>query len=107
MTKGKIIILDFQSCIFCTFARIALTSEINFSPDGITQIVILLEVSQKVSDSVSVNFCNLCFISLPLRKEILGTKSHRIFILEVKGYQGKMEVEETSVVNALRILLRN
>lgn len=37
----------------------------------------------------------------------MGTKSHKIFILEVKGYQGKMEVEKTSVVNALRILLRN
>lgn len=64
MAKGEIIILDFQSRIFCTFARIALKSEINFSPDGITKLVILLEVSQKVSDSVTVNFYNLCFISL-------------------------------------------
>lgn len=64
---------------------------------NITKIVILLEVSQKVSDSVSINFYSLW------GEKFRVQKVSRDLYLRWKKIKKKMEVVETSVVNALRI----
>lgn len=64
---------------------------------NITKIVILLEVSQKVCDSVSINFYSL------RGEKFRVQKVSRDLYLRWKKIKKKMEVVETSVVNALRV----